>query len=261
MGRKFPTKAHRGAAYFALACLLGASLLFVRLRRPPEIIIGFTEHEHLEDTTASGLGETIEGKPDTAGRLTTEGDSNPSETPKKNIAVHVAGSVANPGLYELSEGSRVNDAILAAGGMSRTADADAVNIALPIRDGQQVFVPFKKEISHEQQAAAISKQASAVVSQPLASVMPPNGRMDVTQSEPAEVLLSMGSDQPASKVDINVAGQAELEGLPGIGPSLAMRIMEYRKANGPFSGTEQLMDVSGIGPAKYEAMKDLVVVK
>ncbi len=188
------------------------------------------------------------------------------------IYVHVTGQVAKPGLYGLPEGSRVHQAVEAAGGMTSKADRDSVNIALPISDGQQVFIPALKP-----QAPTItaSKSSTAVAAEPkqatkteetasvtqTAAAPEPQGRLDVTADKPEQPGVDPTAEDAILKVDINAAGQAELEQLPGIGPSTAIKIIEYRESNGPFTSIEGLMDVSGIGPAKFAAMKDMVVVR
>jgi competence protein ComEA len=87
----------------------------------------------------------------------------------------------------------------------------------------------------------------------------PINRIDVYQDKPQQVEDTSITGKPGMPIDINSAGQAELETLPGIGPSLASRIIEYRIANGPFGSIDAIMDVSGIGPSKFAAIKGLVV--
>jgi competence protein ComEA len=130
--------------------------------------------------------------------------------------VYVSGAVNKPGLYKIAPGSRVIDAINAAGGLALGADANRVNLAQAVRDGLQIHVP--------------------VVGAPAA---PPG---------------------EAGKVSINAAGAGELEKLPGIGPVLAQRILDYRKANGPFRAIGDLKKVTGIGDSKYDQIKDKITL-
>ncbi|MFF2495836.1 helix-hairpin-helix domain-containing protein [Agromyces sp. NPDC058064] len=139
------------------------------------------------------------------------------------VLVHVLGAVAEPGLVELDEGARVVDAIAAAGGLSADADPAGVNLARAVADGEQLVVP-------------------------------------VVGATPAEGAgAGVGGGAPADgKVHLNTADVAELDTLPRIGPALAQRIIDWREANGPFTSTEQLLDVAGIGDAVYSGLADLV---
>ena len=148
----------------------------------------------------------------------------PAPTPTRApIRVYVSGAVHEPAVYELPPGSIVKDAIDAAGGPASDADLDRINLALELRDQQQVYVPRRDE----------------------ANPPPP-----VSGGEAAEEL-----------VNINAATAAELETLPGIGPVTADSILEYRETNGPFERIEDIQNVPGIGPATFEGMKDLITVR
>jgi competence protein ComEA len=146
------------------------------------------------------------------------------------IVVHVSGAVARPGVVALPSGARVADAVAAAGGVDRSADVTAVNLAAPLADGDQVVVP---------QAAG------------------PGGEGSDMTGPPA---LAGAAGATGGKVAVNLAGQAELETLPGVGPVIASRIVAHREANGPFQAVEDLLDVPGIGEATLAGFRDLVVV-
>ncbi len=148
----------------------------------------------------------------------------PSPAP---LRIHVAGAVRVPGVYSLPAGSLVEHAIEAAGGPGEGASLDSINLAARLQDGDQVRVPSR--------AAAVSESTSPV-------------------STP-------GQETPASPVNLNTASAAELDRLPGIGPSLAKEIIAYREAHGAFAAIEDLLLVPGIGPAKLAALQDLVVVQ
>jgi competence protein ComEA len=147
-------------------------------------------------------------------------------TPGGVLAVHVAGAVREPGLYELADGERVADAIAAAGGATRAADLDALNLAEPLSDGVQVYVARRGE----------SPAAAATVPGPTAS-----------------------PDVPAA-VDINTADALALEQIPGIGPVRAQAIIEYRTQIGSFDSIDELLEVTGIGPATLESMRPYVTL-
>lgn len=163
------------------------------------------------------------------------GHVNPSQAesaPAKTVLVHVAGLVAAPGVYELPGGSRVKDAIAAAGGPKDGGDIDALNLAASLSDGQKITVGKPGE-PVEMAAAPMGGPGSGV----------------------------WGESVPASaKVNLNTATAAQLDTLPSIGPVLAERILAFRQQAGGFRSISQLKDVTGIGSKKYEGIKDLVTV-
>ncbi|MEZ5406456.1 MAG: ComEA family DNA-binding protein [Acidimicrobiales bacterium] len=148
-----------------------------------------------------------------------------------DLVVHVAGAVIRPGIVHLAAGARVVDAIDAAGGAADGADLDQLNLAAPLGDGVQVRVPREGETL----VAPISPAPAA-----------PGGG-------------GPGAPAPAV-VDLNRATAAELEQLPGIGPSLAAAIVTWRTEHGPFKRVDDLLDVPGIGPAKMTTLGDRVTV-
>lgn len=147
-------------------------------------------------------------------------------SPEPVLLVHVAGAVRRPGLYEMPAGARIADAVQAARGPTRRADLDSLNLAEPLQDGLKVEVPRRGE---------------AVVAAPV----PQSGASTTT---------------PAAPVNLNIADQAALETIPEIGPVTAMAILEYRAEVGSFSSVEELLEVSGVGPATLEAMRPYVTV-
>ncbi len=155
----------------------------------------------------------------------------PSPAP---IMVHVDGAVRQPGVYALAPGSRTQDAIQAAGGLSTEANVDAINLAAPLRDGDKLVIP------------RIGTPAAA---QPAA----------VPTSIRAQPLPGLDSSV-GSLVNINTATLEELQTLPGIGAVRAQDIIDYRQANGAFKTIEELEKVTGIGPATFERIKDLITV-
>jgi len=155
------------------------------------------------------------------------------------LVVHVAGAVARPGIVRLPAGARVFEALAAAGGASKDADASALNLAAPVTDGQQIFVPSPDHPPPGAQQAA-----------PGAPGQPDGNRAALP-----------GTGTPAAgKVNINTAGADELMSLPKIGPVLAGRIIEFREQHGAFASPEDLDAVPGIGPGLLEALLDLVAV-
>lgn len=142
------------------------------------------------------------------------------------IMVHVAGHVYSPGVYALDAGQRIVDAIRAAGGAEPIADLNSVNLALLVSDGDQVYVPAVGEVHH---APAVGRIGTA-----------------------------SAGESGTFPVNINSATAADLDALPGVGPSTAAAIVSFRDQFGPFASTSDLLEVPGIGPAKFEAIKSLV---
>lgn len=136
------------------------------------------------------------------------------------VLVHVGGEVKVPGLYELPAGARVADALAAAGGPTRRADLDTVNLAEPLTDGAKV----------------------------------------VLAGRGAQVVAAPAPSAAAGPVDLNRASQAELETIPGIGPVKAAAIVARRESAGPFTSLEDLLEVDGIGPATLEAIRPYVTL-
>ena len=152
-------------------------------------------------------------------------------TEESEIVVYVAGAVNHPGVVRLAEGARAKDAVDACGGFLPTADTNGVNLAQKLKDGMQVTVPEKAPVAAEGRAAQGAPTASG------ASRALPDGM-----------------------VNINTADEKELDKLPGIGPAMAKRIIEYRTENGAFQSPEEIKRVKGIGDAKYEKMKDKIAL-
>jgi competence protein ComEA len=197
-----PTPGQIAAA--VVVVLAAAAALFVWLRPsapPPELSIP------MAPGAAAGGASPTEA---TAGPAA-EGD----------VYAHAAGAVARPGVYRLAPGSRVTDLVDAAGGLAADAAPDHLNLAAPVTDGQQVYVPRVGEAA------------------------PPG---------------PPGASTPAGPLDLNTATADELDELPGVGPATAQAILDHRERNGPFRAVEELLEVRGIGEAKLEALRDLVRV-
>lgn len=156
--------------------------------------------------------------------------SSDSSAVDTTLFVDVSGAVLNPGVYELKCGSRVEDAIRAAGGLAEDADVSVLNRASPLTDGMKILVPRQGEAAQDTVSGAGEAQASS------------------------------GSIASTSLVNINTATSAELQTLSGVGPSTAEAIIADREENGLFASTEDLMRVSGIGEKKFAKIKDAICV-
>ena len=151
-------------------------------------------------------------------------------TAAPDIRVQVSGAVVSPGVYTMSEGDRVMDAVAAAGGVQPNANLPALNLARRVHDEAHYHIPF------------IGETPSATV------------------EVPSPVVQDRGGGDGSSLIDLNTASARDLEALPGIGPVMAERIIAHREANGPFSSTDELDDVAGIGPKTLESIRSLVRV-
>lgn len=156
---------------------------------------------------------------------------------KKIIQVYVSGEVNSPGVYEFTEGARSSDAIRRAGGFTEYADRNKVNLAKKLKDGTQVNVPIKKGtgiIKRNEEFGKRNEQHKSLVRE-----KPKN---------------SATVDKTSAKVNLNTATQKELETLPGIGPFVAQKILDYR-AKQRFNSIEDIKKVKGIGKGKYERLR------
>jgi competence protein ComEA len=139
------------------------------------------------------------------------------------LVVHVVGAVRRPGLYELKQGDRIQDAVTHAGGPTRKADLALINLAAQISDGEQIVVPRRG-----------ARGAAG----------------------PAGEAATGGA--PTGPVHLNSATLEQLDSLPGVGPVTAQKIIDYREKHGPFTAVDELDAVPGIGPARMDTLRDLV---
>jgi competence protein ComEA len=145
--------------------------------------------------------------------------------PSARVVVDVVGAVRRPGLYRLSDGSRIADAIARAGGATRKAALVQVNLAAPLADGEQVVVPLR----------------------------------GATVAAPAATGSGTAAGAPSAPIQLSTATLEQLDSLPGVGPATAQKILDYRTKHGAFSSVDELDAVPGIGPKRLEQLRDLVV--
>jgi competence protein ComEA len=170
-------------------------------------------------------------EPEPISILTPEPTATPLPTPTpRSLRVYVSGAVMRPDVYELPYDSIVRDAIDAAGGPTGEADLNRINLARRVHDEEQIYVPQKGEESPP--------------------ISPPSGPSSLSPSS-----------QGGGKVNINTATAEELDTLPGVGPAIAQRIIDYRTAHGPFQSIEDIKNVRGIGDATFEELKDKITVQ
>lgn len=156
---------------------------------------------------------------------------------KSKIVIYIAGAVKNEGIYELDENSRIADSIEKAGGLTEDANINNINLAYMLEDGMKVYIPKKTDKNE------VEDDTNIYVSK-----------------ENGNINSSKDTNSQNNKININTATQSELETLPGIGPSIATKIINYRKENGKFVNIEDIKKVSGIGDSKYLQIKDLIKI-
>jgi len=156
----------------------------------------------------------------------------PAPTPAP-ILVHVDGEIQHPGVYPLPRESRVQDAIQAAGGLKENANHNAVNLAERLKDGQKLNIP---------------------------AFGTPNAPVELPAAPQKQKEIAAAGSKPSGPIDLNTATAEDLQTLPGIGPSRAQQIIDYRETHGGFKTIADLQDISGIGEATFLKLKDLIIV-
>ena len=164
----------------------------------------------------------------------TENTETVEEEKDYKIVIHITGEVNNEGIIEIKEGGRISDAIEEAGGLTKEADLERVNLAYELEDGQKIYIPNKKD-----------KDIEEYVTEGVDDIVLPDE-------------LSKAGD---GLVNINKASSEELQELDGIGEALAENIIAYRENNGKFKNIEDIKNVSGIGDSKYEKIKDNIKIR
>lgn len=149
-----------------------------------------------------------------------------------NIIVHITGCVKNPGIVTIPEGSRIIDVISSAGGSTSDADFSKINLAYIVSDAQKIYIPSVNDTLNE---------------------------LNYISNSPGENVIE--GKETLSTININTASQSELETLPGIGPSTALKIINYRDTNGKFKKIEDIMNVPGIGESKFDSLKEYISIK
>ena len=160
-----------------------------------------------------------------------------NEQTEEKIIVYITGAIKNEGIYEMEENSRIANIIEKAGGLTEEANIENINLAYLLEDGMKIYIPKKDEKTNE-----IKEDTNTYTSK---------------ENSTSEVLKNTNKNE---KININTATQTELETLPGIGPTTALRIIEYRKENGKFRNIEDIKKINGIGDNKFSKIKDLIKI-
>lgn len=160
-------------------------------------------------------------------------EENKINTEEEKIVIHISGAVNKEGVIEILSTARIKDAIEMAGGVKENADLTNINLAQVLEDGVKIYIPIKEEQVLEEKTSK---------------------NVEVNN-------IKLEDSNKTNIVNINTANQTQLETLPGIGASTALKIINYRKQNGKFNNIEDIKQVSGIGESKFNKIKNFIKVK
>ena len=219
--------------------LIGAIIIILVIIGSIYYIYKNEEEEYIDFEEAFNVNTQNEIEKSEENNTENEKDTNEKLEAINQIVIHISGQVLNPGVISLKEGARVIDAVNAAGGLTAEADINKVNLAFLLSDAQKIYIPSVKE-----------KEEVAVISEGSGSNLETSSQENKNVSEIEKLM-----------VNINTASETELQKLPGIGNSIASRIVAYRKENGKFNTIEEIQNVSGIGSSKFNNIKNYICVK
>ena len=234
---------------------------------PSDVNVGATPNATAFSPSTSST--SVAGSPpDAEGGSAT--NPSPSSSPVNEIVVHVAGAVKKPGVYHLPAGARNDDAIEKAGGPTSEANTDGINLASRVEDGSQLYLPTRKQ--HPEGGA--DAPTTTATSAPISPVSSPSAKASskasaktnghTTAKATGNAKSGKGgkfTDPSQGSVNINTASAEELQRIPGIGPAMAERILDFRKTSGKFTATEDMLQISGIGEKKFAKMQPFVRVR
>lgn len=184
----------------------------------------------------------------------------PTTMPEAAVTVQVRGAVRRPGVFAFPLGSRVEDALLRAGGVTDEGDLDDINLAAPLMDRAALTIPRRARRETVDETLVIRPGEQARDLNPAAYTLSGSRNGAVAAAAPVPgAVQGVAAAAPSGLIDLNGATQEQLETLPGIGPKLAADIIAHRESS-PFQRPDDLMNVSGIGPKRYDAVKGLVTV-
>ena len=195
---------------------------------------------------AGQMEQAQDGKADGTGPSGNAAEADAKDPQSEMCWVHICGAVKRPSVYELPRGSRIVDAVQAAGGFLENADNNYVNLAEPVRDGMKVVIPTLAQTGEEE------AQAFGIVSE--------GGALNTDEKESTRANNGTEGTSSDGKIDLNKADRDLLCTLTGIGGTKADAIIAYRDACGGFSSPEELMQVNGIGEGTYQKIRDRITV-
>lgn len=216
---------------------------FVKEEQKEELDVENVDNVNVEDETSneSNTEEESPGIKDTTER----------NLENNKIYIYITGEIKIPGVIRLKEGSRIVDAINAAGGTTVKANLSKVNLVYVLEDGMKVNIPSDEDLKNNPNFEYITMNSRDGGNDDYSEENKQNSNSSSTNS---------GKHKKYEIININTATQTELESLPGIGPSLALKIINYRKENGKFTSIEEIKNVSGIGENKFENLKKYITI-
>lgn len=220
-----------------MSLLLGGAVVAWWMSRPTPV-----SQIYAGSSGAATVGESAAGSPADSAPSSPASSTADDLAASTTVVVYIVGQVKHPGVVSVGAHARLVDVVAAAGGLTKKADATAVNLARAVVDGEQITIPTRGR--HTQTSGTtLGEEAS-----------------DGTGGGATGKGSSGATPSDASPLNLNSADLAALESLPGIGPALAQRIVDWRESQGSFTSVEQLNEVSGIGDVTYARLKDLVRV-
>lgn len=217
------------------------------------LIIAYMLFTKSNDETITDLEEIETNENDT--------QNNQKETNENKIIIHITGAIKKEGIYELKENSRIADAIEAAEGLTENANIQDINLAYVLEDGEKIHIPTKEETkqSNSEEIEKNTDKTTVYVTKNTGGTEKSASNTENTNNS-GNTKNNNSTTNRNEKININTATQAELETLPGIGPSTALKIINYRKENGKYKTIEDIKKVSGIGDSKYNKIKELIKI-
>lgn len=220
-----------------------------------EDIVEMENKDNLQESESLDIDTNLDSTKETNNNKNLSNDNIEEE----KIYIYVTGQVNNPGVVALKENSRIVDAIDAAGGITDLANISKINLVYALKDGMKVNIPSDEDLKNNSDFEYITMSSGDLKND--SNYISSNSSDSSNNSDSHS--SKDGETSAFSKnfvVNINLATQTELETLPGIGPSTALSIINYRKENGKFSSIEDIKNVSGIGDSKFEKIKSLIIV-
>ena len=215
--------------------------------------------DDFNDESDEGNTDSNDNGDDSQEDIASSGDMRNDENLDEKIYVYVTGEVNNNGVVILNEGARITDAINAAGGTTTNADISKINLVYILTDGVKLNIPSFNDLKENPDFEYIIL-GSGEGSLNSESSSSSSGVSSAESTGSSTGKIGSGISSSKQVVNINSASQTELELLPGIGPSLALKIIEYRNENGKFSKIEDIKNVKGIGDARFDDLKDFITV-
>lgn len=217
---------------------------------------GESDSEKINDATDDGESVSNSEENDTSNQSSMSGGTGSNSN---KIYIYITGEVNVPGVVILDKGSRIVDAINSAGGTTPKANVTKVNLVYVLEDGMKVNIPNDNDLKNNPDFEYITLNSGDGGREDYSESANSNNSSS-SNSSASNTSAGSGTERKYSVVNINSATQTELETLPGIGPSLALKIINYRRENGKFSSIDEIKSVSGIGESKFESLKIYITV-